>query len=186
VTQDLFRPEAVEHSTQRLHGDVVVVPKISHTLALAVLFAVIALAIAALLAGIHVETRTVRGEIRRTNEARSAAQVSAQLLVPPELTSAVQLGQTLQLQPTDVTVNLPIDARVIAIATQRHLAPPTSSSPALIYVPVELSVSATELEAAGLPLSGDYQLRVQARIVLQRVSWLRWFVEQLSVRVRKL
>lgn len=177
MTQDLFRREAVEFSTRRLYGDVVVRPRISHAAALGFILLCVALLILTLTRGVHVETRRVSGRLT-CHEAGSAAGVDAQLYVPKELAAAAVVGDRIQLSVTGFSPGAVgrIAATVIDVSPRLRISPPGAATPGVVYAPVTLAIAESSLRDAGLPTDSRFELPVEADLVVSRKSWLQWLV----------
>jgi hypothetical protein len=186
VTQDLFRPEAVEHSTQRLYGEVIVLPKIPHFAGLIILLSAVILLAASLLKGTYVQTQWIVGEISHVANSAHDRRITAQLFLPPSLKAAVTVGEHLTLRTPDVAAipSTIIEAQIESIGSDTRLAPSGDARPSMIYVPVTLSVAAGPLDAAGLPQTSDYRLRIATELALERKSWFRWVLDWISTGTR--
>jgi len=181
---DLFRKEAVEFSTQRLYGHVVVLPKISHGVVFLTLIAVLMLCALALFTGVHVEQRPVNGRL-----IIHAHQVSVDLYVPADVSGAVVVGQHLLIDPMLVSGGrrntVMLDAVVTTVATSaRLMSADKDSSSGMIYVPVALLVDEQSIRAAGIPVDDDVELPARSFVETRRESWARWLLNIFKISSR--
>src|SRR4051794_10140067 len=91
---DLFRKEALEHSTQRLYGHVVVLPKVDHRLMFWTLVGFIALLAVALVEGVNVERQAIDGRL-----IIHSRETSVELYVPVRYSGSVAPGQHVTVVP---------------------------------------------------------------------------------------
>jgi hypothetical protein len=175
MTQDLFRREAVEFSTQRLYGHIVVRPKLSHVAMLTVALTCVALALLTLTFGVRVQTRHITGEIS-ISQGAGGKRIAAFLYSPKALLHLFATGQRLRLQPVGFSTNEvgAIDASVLDVSAAPRVAHRPQSSESRIYVPIALDVEDSALAAAGLPTGGSYKVDIATDLVLSRESWLEW------------
>jgi hypothetical protein len=178
MAQDLFRLEAVEFSTQRLHGHVVVRPRLSHVGMVVVLLTSICLFGLTLAFGTHIERRRVSGEIVLVREGSGGTRdISVLLYAPKTLSNVISVGQRMQLELVGFDRQVGhVDASVIEISTQSKVREPSEGAGGKVYVPVTLDVDESALVAAGLPTDGDYKLDVAVELVVSRQSWVRWLM----------
>lgn len=179
MTQELFRQEAVEFSTRRLYGQVTVLPRISHLVILGVIALALVLFVATLLTGVHVERQAVFG---RLLHAESEPAVELELFLPEALRTYLQAGQELELRVLDFAPGeiKPISARVTHVSLDTRVSPAQDGAPAFVYVPVHLQVDHDALRAAGLPLTGNYQLRIRSEVLTAEMSWLSWLANAIT------
>lgn len=179
MTQDLFRREAVEFSTQRLYGHVVVRPRLSHAALLGFIVACVGLLALTLTRGVHVETRRVSGALIR---AASEDRIHALLYVPKDVAKAVAIGQRIELTVTGFSPGAVgrVAASIAEVSSQLRIAPPRTAMPGMVYAPVTLAVAESSLRDAGLPADGHYELSVETDLVVSRKSWLQWLVASVS------
>ena len=193
MTQDLFRQEAVEFSTQRLYGQVMVLPKISHLLMLVVLVLCIALLTAALLLGVHVDKQTITGSLFTQSRSQFA---SAELYLPKTMVGALRTQQHITISLVGFAANVvgPIDAQVENIGANLRLArlssnaalgASTGMASGMVYLPVSVSINESALRAAGLPLTLNAELPIVSDIVVSKQSWLRWLIDSIAARALK-
>jgi len=175
----LFRKEAVEFSTQRLYGDVVVLPKISHHIVFWMLIGIIALLGMALVKGVSVERHAVGGRLIIHSQ-----ETSVELYVPVKYSSSISPGQRLTivplLAPSAEERTTLMDATVTTVGKNPQLLSTGPNVAAMVYVPVTLQVTEASMLHAGLPLHSDTELAVRSVIETGRESWLRWFLNLLK------
>jgi len=176
---DLFRKEAVEFSTQRLYGDVVVLPKISHHMVFWTLLGIIALLVMALIKGVSVERHTIDGRLIIHSQ-----ETSVELYVPVKYSSSISPGQRLTIVPLLTSSaderTMRLDATVTTVGKNSQLLSTGPNVAAMVYVPVTLQVTEASMLHAGLPLHSDTELAVRSMIETGRKSWLRWFLDLLN------
>jgi hypothetical protein len=189
--QDLFRREAVEFSTQRLYGHVVVRPRISHLVWLGLLTLSLVLAIASLLTGVRVEERTVTGTLTYVPTGSQDVQPSrtvAELRLPRSLKGKLEPGQHLGLRIAELAPEAigMIDAEVESVSSRLAVVRPAADGTlGTVYYPVVLSVSESSLRQAGFPLEAATEFEIQSTVVVARKSWMRWIVDSVAGRAAK-
>ena len=176
MAQDLFRPEAVEFSTQRLYGQVVVRPRLSHLVIVGVLVTCVSLLALTLALGTHLEKRRVTGELA-VHVSGATASIHALLYAPKTLSKLITVGQRVQLEVVGFDMQVGnVAASIAQVSAQSKVRQPNGTVGGTVYVPVMLAVSESALASAGLPIESDYSLNVATDLIISRQSWLHWLI----------
>lgn len=181
MTEQLFRQEAVEFSTRRLYGHVVVLPRISHVAIFGFIAVCLAMLVATLLIGVHVERQTIPGKLAySTHEA--GERLDVQLFAPRSLVHELREGERIELRLPELDPSSigPLSARIDWISDDVRIAAAGDSKRALVYTPVFLQIDPMRLSKAGLPTKGDYELRVETEVVIGEKSWMRWLLDSVT------
>lgn len=181
MTEQLFRQEAVEFSTQRLYGHVVVLPRISHVAALGFVAICLVMLVATLLIGVHVEKQTIQGRLAYSTH-DTGARLDAHLFVPRSLIYGLREGAYIELRLPELESQVidRLSVRVDSISDDVRIAPSSDSARALVYTPVSLRIDPIQLSEAGLPEEGDYELRIETDLVIGEKSWMRWLLDSVT------
>jgi hypothetical protein len=178
----LFRPEAILHQQQKSYGEIILIRPLSLTLFTCLALVIIALAGAFLLLGRYTEKARVSGALLAPPSGTSSSNgtLRAELYVPARWLASVQPGTRLVLRCRGCSSEFAEQPATVVEISAAPSSPGGDAASTKSFEPsykVTLSLPPQAAQLAGLNLSPQTRMPVEADLSLGRKPLIKWLFE---------